>query len=156
MWSHVEAEGCLGLALLVGDDERVLTSVPSRALHHIEADLSVIRVSVVVRMGIVKVLVKKTTCAISDQKGNGSLMICQVSSSHHLFTCIHCTYFCTIVKWTLFPEAVIRCFIACSFTSFPSFIQATVAGGAFSVASNDAAAPRATVNELGKAVKIGA
>ena len=57
---------------------------------------------------------------------------------------------------TLFPEAVIRCFIACSFTSFPSFIQATVAGGAFSVASNDAAAPRATVNELGKAVKIGA
>ena len=59
-------------------------------------------------------------------------------------------------QWTLFPEAVIRCFIACSFTSFPSFIQATVAGGAFSVASNDAAAPRATVNELGKAVKIGA
>ena len=92
MWSHVEAEGCLGLALLVGDDERVLTSGPSRALHHIEADLSVIRVSVVVRMGIVKTLVKKTTCAISDQKGNGSLMICQVSSSHHLFTCTHCTY----------------------------------------------------------------
>ena len=92
LWLHVEAEGRLGLALLVGDDERVLTSVPGRALHHIEADLSVIRVSVVVRMGIVKVLVKKTTCAISDQKGNGSLMICQVSSSHHLFTCIHCTY----------------------------------------------------------------
>ena len=98
LWSHVEAEGCLGLALLVGDDERVLTSVPSRALHHIEADLSVIRVSVVVRMGIVKAIVKKTTCAISDQKGNGSLMICQVSSSHHLFICTHCTYQCTIVK----------------------------------------------------------
>ena len=92
MWSHVEAEGCLGLALLVGDDERVLTSVPSRALHHVEADLSVIRVSVVVRKRIVKVLVRKTTCVISDQKGNGSLMICQVSSSHHLFTCIRCTY----------------------------------------------------------------
>ena len=83
LWLHIEAECCLGLALLVGDDERVLTSVPSRALHHIEADLSVIRVSVVVRMGIVKVLVKKTTCAISDQKGNGSLK-CHLSSGHHL------------------------------------------------------------------------
>merc|ERR1719167_123228 len=59
-------------------------------------------------------------------------------------------------RHTLFPEAVIRCFIACSFTSFPSFIQATVAGGAFKVASNEAAAPRATVKEPGKAVKIGA
>ena len=99
MWSHVEAEGCLGLALLVGDDERVLTSVPGCALHHVEADLSVIRVSVVVRMGIVKVLVKKTTCAISDQKGNGSF-ICQrfkQSSSLYIFALtVHRV--CTCVK----------------------------------------------------------
>ena len=46
--------------------------------------------------------------------------------------------------------------MGCSFTSLPSFIQATVAGAAFKVASKDAAAPRATVNEAGKAVKIGA
>ena len=56
----------------------------------------------------------------------------------------------------MLPEAVIRCFMGCSFTSLPSFIQATVAGAAFKVASKDAAAPRATVNEAGKPVKMGA
>ena len=60
------------------------------------------------------------------------------------------------LQQTLFPEAVILCFIACSFTSLPSFIQATVAGGPFKVASKEAAAPRATVKEPGKAVKTGA
>ena len=81
----------------------------------------------------------------------------------HLCThCTSCMYMCekhvetVTLQRTLFPEAVIRCFIACSFTSFPSFIQATVAGGPFTVASNEAAAPRATVKEPGKAVKTGA
>jgi len=39
LWLHVEAEGRLGLALLVGDDERVLAGVPGCALHHVKADL---------------------------------------------------------------------------------------------------------------------
>ena len=49
LWLHVEAEGRLGLALLVGDDERVLAGVPGGALHHVKADLSVVMVNVAVR-----------------------------------------------------------------------------------------------------------
>ena len=91
LWLHIEAEGRLGLALLVGDDERVLPGVRGRALHHIKADLSIVMVNVVVvRKWSVQMIVKKTKHVISDQKGNGSYL-CQLSSGHHLCTCIHCT-----------------------------------------------------------------
>ena len=72
LWLHVEAEGRLGLALLVGDDERVLAGVPGCALHHVKADLSNVMVNVAVRKWLVKVLFEKTKHVISDQKGNGS------------------------------------------------------------------------------------
>ena len=49
LWLHIEAEGRLGLALLVGDDERVLAGVPGGALHHVKADLSNVMVNVAVR-----------------------------------------------------------------------------------------------------------
>ena len=49
LWLHIEAECRLGLALLVGDDERVLSGVPGRAFHHIEADLSSVMVNLVLR-----------------------------------------------------------------------------------------------------------
>ena len=49
LWLHVEAECSLGLALLVGDDQRVLPGVPGGALHHVKADLSVAMVNVVLR-----------------------------------------------------------------------------------------------------------
>jgi len=39
LWLNVEAECSLGLALLVGDDQRVLSGVPGSALHHVKADL---------------------------------------------------------------------------------------------------------------------
>ena len=57
---------------------------------------------------------------------------------------------------TLLPELVILCFIGASFTSLPSFIQLTVAGGPLTAASKDAAVPRVTVRELGKLVNTGA